>query len=58
LYKQNGVPKEAQDDALSDGTSGGHQTQTGRPTRGDVAPMTVFILSRTIETHYLCPVNQ
>ena len=30
------VPKEAQDDALSNGTTGDRQTSTGRPTRGDV----------------------
>ena len=39
---KNGVRKEAQDDALSDDISGGRQTPTGRPTRGNVAPTTVF----------------
>jgi hypothetical protein len=39
------VPKEAQDDALSNDTTGGRQTPTGRPTRGDKAPMTVLFLS-------------
>ena len=39
---KSGVPKEAQDDALSDGMTGGRQTQPGRPTRGNVAPFTVF----------------
>ena len=39
---KNGVPKEAQDDALSDDTTGGRQTPAGRPTRGNVAPFTVF----------------
>ena len=39
---KNGVPKEAQDGALSDDTTGGRQTPTGRPTRGNVAPMKVF----------------
>ena len=28
---KSGVPKEAQDDALSDDTTGGRQTPTGRP---------------------------
>ena len=42
---KSGVPKEAQDDALSDDSTGGRQTPTGRPTRGNVAPMTVFFLS-------------
>jgi hypothetical protein len=42
---KSGVSKEAQDDALSDGISGGRQTPTGRPTRGNVAPTTVFYLS-------------
>ena len=41
---KTGVPKEAQDDALSNGTTGGRQTPTGRPTRGDVVRMTVFCL--------------
>ena len=36
------VPKEAQDDALSNGTTGDRQTSTGRPTRGDVVRMTVL----------------
>jgi hypothetical protein len=38
------VPKEAQDDALSNGTTGDRQTSTGRPTRGDVVRMTVFLV--------------
>jgi hypothetical protein len=38
------VPKEAQDDALSNGTTGDRQTSTGRPTRGDVVRMTVLSL--------------
>ena len=42
---KSGVSKEAQDDALSDDTTGGRQTPTGRPTRGNVAPTTVFYLS-------------
>jgi len=41
---KTGVPKEAQDDALSNGTTGGHQTSTGRPTRGNVVRMTVFFV--------------
>jgi len=41
---KTGVPKEAQDDALSNGTTGGRQTPTGRPTRGDVVRMTVFFV--------------
>jgi hypothetical protein len=39
------VPKEAQEDALSDDTTGGRQTPTGRPTRGNVSPFTVFFLA-------------
>ena len=39
------MPKEAQDDALSDDTTGGRQTPAGRPTRGNVVPFTVFCLS-------------
>ena len=30
---------------VSNGTTGGRQTPTGRPTRGNVAPTTVFYLS-------------
>jgi hypothetical protein len=41
---KTGVRKEAQDDALSNGTTGGRQTPTGRPTRGNVAPMMVFFV--------------
>ena len=41
---KTGVPKEAQDDALSNGTTGGRQTPTVRPTRGDVVRMTVFFV--------------
>ena len=36
------MPKDAQEDALSDDTTGGRQTPTGRPTRGNVSPFTVF----------------
>jgi len=42
---KSGVPKEAQDDALSDGMSGGRQTPPGRPTRGNAALTTVFFLA-------------
>jgi len=42
---KTGVPKEAQDDALSDGMSGGRQTPLGRPTRGNAALTTVFFLA-------------
>jgi hypothetical protein len=36
------VPKEAQDDALSDGMSGGRQTPPGRPTKDDAASMAII----------------
>jgi hypothetical protein len=36
------VPKEAQDDALSNGMSGGHPTPPGRPTGDDAAPRVIF----------------
>ena len=39
---KTGVPKEAQDDALSDDITGGRKTPTGRPTRSNVAPMRYF----------------
>ena len=39
---KSGVPKEAQEDALSDDTTGGRRTPTGRPTRGNVVPLMVF----------------
>ena len=45
---KSGVPKEPQDDALSDDTTGGRQTPTGRPTRGNVLPFTVFFLSSSL----------
>jgi len=50
---KTGVPKEAQDDALSDDTTGGRKTPPGRPTRGNVAPMRYFVSflpSREVET--------
>ena len=45
---KSGVPKEPQDDALSDDTTGGRRTPTGRPTRGNVVPSMVFFLSLSL----------
>ena len=41
---KSGVPKEPQDDALSDDTTGGRRIPTGRPTRGNVVPSMVFFV--------------
>ena len=42
---KSGVPKEAQDDALSDGVSGSHQTPPERPTKDDAASMAYLFLA-------------
>jgi hypothetical protein len=45
---KSGVPKEAQDDALSDGMSGDHQTPPGRPTKDDAASIAYLFLAAVL----------
>lgn len=44
---KSGVSKEAEDDALSDGMSGGYQTPTGRPMEDDAASMGCILVLRS-----------